>query len=324
MTPSTDTEIKTFFINKALATFDKLHPLGQGLHNAMHQYCRLIRLKNGEDLLKQGDFCKSFYFVCDGLLISENTQNNKKIITWFCKSGDSATSISGLYGTVPSQERIYAYGDALLLVLDTVYLEYWYEEYPEINVVMRKIFEYYFQMAQERAIVLRMGTAYEKYEYYKKSHSDYVNIVPLELIASYLGMKQSTLEFIIKNEEMQVKKALDIEKSYQKLLHCMEIEKVYLQNSLTLKALAKKLKQTPHHLSGIINTKSGKNFNDFVNTYRVAYVQERCRNRDEWKHLKLETLGIEAGFKSRSSFFSVFKKQVGLSPALFIDSKTSK
>ena len=164
-----------------------------------------------------------------------------------------------------------------------------------------------------------MGSAKEKFLYYKKMYSAYFDLVPVEVVASYLGMKKTTLELIIKNEETQRSKTIDVEKCYQNLLHCMETEKVYLQNTLTLKTLAKNLKHTPHQLSSIINNKSGKNFNDFVNAYRVAYVQERFKNREEWQHLKLETLGKEAGFKSRSSFFSVFKKHVGLSPTQFIN-----
>ena len=319
MKQATDSAIKELSVNQALAVFEQLQPISQGLRDAMHHCCKLIRKKDGEDLLKQGDFCNSFYFVYSGLLLSESSLNDRKIITWFSKPGDSATSISGLYGNLPSQERIYAYGDSLLLELGVKHIQQWYGQFPEFNIVMRKIFEYYFQAAQQRSIVVRMGSAKEKFLYYKKMYSAYFDLVPVEVVASYLGMKKTTLELIIKNEETQRSKTIDVEKCYQNLLHCMETEKVYLKNTLTLKTLAKNLKHTPHQLSSIINNKSGKNFNDFVNAYRVAYVQERFKNREEWQHLKLETLGKEAGFKSRSSFFSVFKKHVGLSPTQFIN-----
>ncbi len=317
-------KLKELLMNQVMQHFAQLHPISEALQEEIRQYTYILTLKSGEVLLKQGDYCNALYMVCQGLLICESSRNGKTITTWFSKPGDCATSVSGLYGMAPSAERMYAYTETILVAIDVKYMQRWYELYPESNIIMRKMFERHFQGAQNRASVVRMGTAQEKYVYYKNSQPDYVAAAPVAVVASYLGMKASTLENIIKEEERQLQKDASIEEDYRQLLQYLGKDKVYLQNSLTLKGLALMLGKSPHRLSELINKKSGKNFNDFINTYRVAYIQERLKNKIEWQHLKLEALGKEAGFKSRSSFFSVFKKHVGISPTVYVTAGKEK
>ena len=69
-----------------------------------------------------------------------------------------------------------------------------------------------------------------------------------------------------------------------------------------------------HHLSYVLNTYYKQRFNDFINQYRVNYVLGLLKEMD-WKNMKLEALGAEAGFSSRTTFFVTFKKVTGLTPA---------
>ncbi|ADY52955.1 putative transcriptional regulator, Crp/Fnr family [Pseudopedobacter saltans DSM 12145] len=313
--------LKELLVNQVLQHFAQLHPLNEALQKEVHEYAYILTLKSGEVLLEQGDYCNTLYMVCQGLLICESSRNGKTITTWFSKPGDCATSVSGLYGMAPSAERMYAYTETILVAIDVKYMQRWYELYPESNIIMRKMFERHFQGAQNRASVVRMGTAKEKYQYYKNSQPDYVAAAPVAVVASYLGMKTSTLENIIKEEERQLQKDASIEEEYRQLLQYLETDKLYLQNSLTLKGFALILGKSTHRLSELINKKSGKNFNDFINSYRIAYIQERLKNKEEWQHLTLEALGMEAGFKSRSSFFAVFKKHLRISPSVYMTQK---
>ena len=55
----------------------------------------------------------------------------------------------------------------------------------------------------------------------------------------------------------------------------MQDEKLYLQPELNLSDIANRLKTNISVLSGVVNNAFGKNFNDFVNEYRVKEFQER-------------------------------------------------
>jgi AraC-like DNA-binding protein len=100
----------------------------------------------------------------------------------------------------------------------------------------------------------------------------------------------------------------------QKLLDLMEAEKPHLEPELSLANLARKLKIAPTLLSLVINTAFEKNFNDFVNAYRVEDFKNRLENADV-RHLTLLGVAFDCGFNSKATFNRAFKKHTGQSPS---------
>ena len=105
---------------------------------------------------------------------------------------------------------------------------------------------------------------------------------------------------------------------HQQLLALMATEKPYLEPKLSLAQLAESLGVLPNHLSQIINQYEGKNFYDFVNTYRVDEFIALAK-KDTDKNFNLLGLAFEAGFNSKSSFNQVFKKIKGQTPSQFVN-----
>lgn len=97
----------------------------------------------------------------------------------------------------------------------------------------------------------------------------------------------------------------------------MEIDHAYLNPELNLSDLAKMAHLTRGQLSEIINSGFGKNFNDFVNEYRVEAFKTMIKND---KHKQLSLLGIaqECGFNSKATFNRVFKKLTHHSPSEYL------
>ena len=100
------------------------------------------------------------------------------------------------------------------------------------------------------------------------------------------------------------------------LLQIMESEKPYKNNNLTLSDLASLLKISSHNLSEIINTKGGKNFFDFINYYRIEEVKKELINPNK-QNLTILAIAFDAGFNSKTSFNTLFKKYVGTTPTQF-------
>ena len=105
-------------------------------------------------------------------------------------------------------------------------------------------------------------------------------------------------------------------KHYRNLLTLMEKEKLYQNPDLSMSILAKKMGLSNGYLSQIINQKEGKNFFDFVNAYRVEEVKRHLLD-EKYAHYSILGIGLEAGFKSKSTFNAVFKKMVGKTPSAF-------
>ncbi len=98
-----------------------------------------------------------------------------------------------------------------------------------------------------------------------------------------------------------------------KLLTLMDAEKPWLEPELTLSELAQRLRTNAGLLSRVINAGCGQNFNDFVNTYRVAEARRKLAD-PRLAHYSLVGVALESGFNSKSTFNRVFKKLTGQVP----------
>lgn len=106
------------------------------------------------------------------------------------------------------------------------------------------------------------------------------------------------------------------ERHLKKLRQIMETEKPFTDGELTLQKLAKKLSIPPPHLSQAINEQLNQSFSDFINTYRVEEVKRMFLDSSK-KHYSILAIAEEAGFSSKSSFNSVFKKHTNQTPSEF-------
>ena len=105
------------------------------------------------------------------------------------------------------------------------------------------------------------------------------------------------------------------------LLVTMEKDRPWQNSELTLADLARRLSTTPHKLSEVLNSALKQTFYDFVNGYRVRYVQHRIGGGDA-RSLKILSLALDAGFASKSTFNDVFKKVTGQTPSTYRRSAT--
>lgn len=101
---------------------------------------------------------------------------------------------------------------------------------------------------------------------------------------------------------------------YRKLLVLMEDEKIYRNPDLRISDVAEILGISPNYLSRIVNEISDEGFNELLNRYRVDDVIERIRT-GEYQNQTLFGLAQQAGFSSKSTFQSVFKRMTGKTPS---------
>ncbi|UOU98917.1 helix-turn-helix domain-containing protein [Chryseobacterium daecheongense] len=104
-----------------------------------------------------------------------------------------------------------------------------------------------------------------------------------------------------------------------KLGELMHTEELYKNPNLKLSDLASKMNMSAHQLSQLLNDNLGKSFSTYINEYRI---NEACELMEADSYLKIEEIGYEVGFNSKSTFFSTFKKIKNTTPLLYKQSKT--
>jgi len=102
----------------------------------------------------------------------------------------------------------------------------------------------------------------------------------------------------------------------EKIKYLMEHKEEYIDPDLDLPKLAAQLSIPKNYLSQIINEKTGKSFNDFINHYRIEKIKAWFKDPARQNETIL-ALAFEAGFNSKASFNHVFKKFTGESPITF-------
>lgn len=114
----------------------------------------------------------------------------------------------------------------------------------------------------------------------------------------------------VKSRLLQV----DLDRVQNRLLHLMEIEKIYLNEDLTLEVLAEELELHPRQLSEFLNGKKQTTFNSFLHSYRIKEAKELLLKYPE---KNVSDIGFEVGYKSLSSFYEAFKKELKITASEF-------
>lgn len=126
--------------------------------------------------------------------------------------------------------------------------------------------------------------------------------------------------FTQKNEKYKPVKAMladnKIDEIITRVTSLMEQEKLYQETELTLHQLAGKLGVPTYQVSQALNEGMNKNFYDVVNGYRVEEAKRLLLDSKNRNYTVL-SVGFEAGFNSKTTFNTVFKKFTGLTPTDF-------
>ncbi len=106
--------------------------------------------------------------------------------------------------------------------------------------------------------------------------------------------------------------AIDDYKIIQRLILHFESHKPYLDSDLKLADVSKQIYTNRTYLSRALNHRLAKNFNQFVNYYRV---REACRLYIENPLIKINEMSGKSGFKNLSSFSTAFSLNLRYTPA---------
>lgn len=103
---------------------------------------------------------------------------------------------------------------------------------------------------------------------------------------------------------------------FKELCRLLEKDKIYQNPELSLTTIAEKLSISCTYLSQLVNVLSGNTFPDLINLYRVRDAEHKLTDTKFFQYTIL-AIGLEAGFNSKSAFYSSFKKHTGITPSQY-------
>ncbi len=98
----------------------------------------------------------------------------------------------------------------------------------------------------------------------------------------------------------------------EKIIAYFRQSRPYMDPALNMDSLSEALNTPKYQLTEVLNRDLGKNFFQWVNHYRVEAVKKMLS--DKSMPYSIEATGYECGFSSKSSFYSFFKSETGMTP----------
>jgi len=143
------------------------------------------------------------------------------------------------------------------------------------------------------------------------------------VFSGFNALKHEPVFSVLEEEEKDLNTSgVDVKSDFfvqlKRLLEVAMVEdRLYLDDALTIHSLSTQLETNSKYLSQLINNEFNKSFVVYVNEFRVEEAKRLLLDKDN-KHLTIEAIGYEAGFKSKSAFNAVFKKNTGETPSSFL------
>ncbi len=157
-------------------------------------------LKKKDYLLKEGQICKSNYFLINGLVRSfyiDNKGNEK--ITQFALENWWVTNMESYIKSVPSYSSIQAIEKTTVLIIDKEELDKLFKTIPKLERFFRMITENMLIAIQRRSDIYLQMKSKDRYDDLINNFPVFAQRVPQYMIASYLEITPEYLSELRKN-----------------------------------------------------------------------------------------------------------------------------
>ena len=127
-----------------------------------------------------------------------------------------------------------------------------------------------------------------------------------------------------KKNTLPPKKDYNIEKEVEedilRKLDDLEHTKEFLDCDFNIKLLANKIETNTSYLSYILNNSKKQTFKQYITKLRINYLLKELKTNKHYQNYTIEYLAKEIGYTNASAFSRAFKKEVGMTPSVYIKS----
>ncbi|GAA3950895.1 Crp/Fnr family transcriptional regulator [Pedobacter ginsengiterrae] len=179
-----------------ISIFKQFHPLNREIERLINEQTFPVSFKKNKFLVSPVDRNNYLFLIVKGVVRSYIKDDKTEITTWMAKENEVVGTIRNLWLEGGSEEYLQAIEDVDLIAIPHTLSDYLYDNFPEANIVGRKMMELYYRTAEERAYLCRISSAEKRYKRFLISFPGLVNRVSLKYIASFLAIRLETLSRI--------------------------------------------------------------------------------------------------------------------------------
>ncbi|MCB1177898.1 MAG: AraC family transcriptional regulator, partial [Leptospiraceae bacterium] len=122
------------------------------------------------------------------------------------------------------------------------------------------------------------------------------------------------MEVETKRYEKTQLNGINVEAIKERITELMEVTRIYKNDEIRLSDLADELLINQNQLSRILNETYKKNFNEFINNFRINEAKVLLIKQ---KDKTILSIAFEVGFNTKATFNSWFIKFTGMTPTEF-------
>lgn len=158
------------------------------------------QINKGDFLLKQGRICGRLSFISSGLVRLYTNIDDKEVTQWISTTGYFVTDLASFVFNTPARWNMIALTDCSLYTIDKSSYDKLGDKIPEWHQLEKLFIAKCFVMLEDRVCRHLYMTAEERYHELYKLQPELFNQVPLQYLASMLGMTPETLSRLRKKQ----------------------------------------------------------------------------------------------------------------------------
>ncbi len=184
------TELEHYIKNTFAVTNEELIPITEAF--------KTIKIQKGDFFLKEGRLSDRLGFVKSGLIRIYASVDDKDVTQWISTKGYFVTDLSSFVFQTPSRRNLQALTDCELYTIDRAVYQDLHKVIPKWNELDKLFIARCFIIMEDRIFNHLHMTAEERYTLLFEQQPGLFNQVPLQYLASMLGMTPETLSRIRK------------------------------------------------------------------------------------------------------------------------------
>ena len=155
-----------------------------------------LKIDKGNFFLKTGKYCDKLGFVKSGIIREFAFVDHKEVTKWISTKGSFVVDMASFVFEQPAKWNIQALTDCELYVIDAADNQKIEQAVPRWQELEKFCIAKFFAGMEDRIVQLLSLLAKERYEQFFKSNRELFQQVPLQYLASMLGMAPETFSRI--------------------------------------------------------------------------------------------------------------------------------